>query len=55
MPGTRVVRWGNSLAVRIPKPIAEEETTSSVSIGRLNTPPSTPKQVHDCSRKYERI
>jgi antitoxin MazE len=24
MAGTQIVKWGNSLAVRIPKPVAEE-------------------------------
>jgi antitoxin MazE len=24
MPSTQIVKWGNSLAVRIPKPVAEE-------------------------------
>jgi len=24
MPTTQIVKWGNSLAVRIPKPVAEE-------------------------------
>lgn len=24
MPGAQIVKWGNSLAVRIPKPVAEQ-------------------------------
>ena len=52
MAGTQVVKWGNSLAVRIPKPLAEEAGLSEgnrvlmeavdgqIELRRADQPPS---------------
>ncbi len=41
----RVQKWGNSLALRIPKPFAEDVVNVSVSKGRLIAAPVAPRRA----------